>query len=101
MGRGHLPQGLLSLNVTDSYGYGFLWLRILMLIQTRCSEICCFFQLMGVSFSLFLSALGLHRCSDFSPVAARGGYCLVRVCGLLIPVASLLAELGLWEHWLQ
>ena len=82
--------------VTDSYGYGFLCS-----FRPGALKSVVFFQLMGVSFSLFLSALGLHRCSDFSPVAARGGYCLVRVCGLLIPVASLLAELGLWEHWLQ
>ena len=36
-----------------------------------------------------------------SLVAARGGYSLVSVCGLLIPVASFAVEHRLWVHGLQ
>ena len=43
----------------------------------------------------FMAALGLHCCSGFSLVAASRGYSLVGVPGLLIVVASLVAELGL------
>ena len=41
---------------------------------------------------LFLAVLGLHCCVGFSLVVASGDYCLVVVLGLLIAVASLLAE---------
>ena len=44
---------------------------------------------------LFLVVLGLHCCSDFSLVVTRGGYSVVVVCGLLIPMVSLAAEHGL------
>ena len=41
-------------------------------------------------FYLFLAVLGLHCCVGSSPTVASGGYSLavVRVCGLLIAVAS-------------
>ena len=41
---------------------------------------------------LFLAVLSLGCCAGFSLVAVSGGYSLVAVCGLLIPVASLVAE---------
>ena len=41
---------------------------------------------------LFLAVLGLHCCVGFSPVAARGDYSLVAVCGVLISVASLVCR---------
>ena len=44
---------------------------------------------------LFLVVLGLHCSAGFSLVVASGGYSLVAVCGLLIAVASLIAEHGL------
>ena len=43
----------------------------------------------------FLAVLGLRCCTGFSLVAASGGSSLVVVRGLLIAVASLVAELGL------
>ena len=36
--------------------------------------------------------MGLQHCTGFSPVAASGGYTLVVMHGLLIVVASLVAE---------
>ena len=50
---------------------------------------------------LFLAVLGLHWCMDFSLVAVSGGYSLVMVAGLLIAVASLIVERGLWGVWSQ
>jgi len=44
---------------------------------------------------LFLIVLGLHCCADFSLVVVIGGYSLVMVQGLLIVVASPVAELRL------
>ena len=45
----------------------------------------------------FLAALVLHCClCGLSVLAAGGGYSLVVVHGLLIAVASLVAEQGLW-----
>ena len=43
---------------------------------------------------LFIAVLGLHCCIDFSlvVVVASRGYSLVALCGLLIVVASLVAE---------
>ena len=41
---------------------------------------------------LFLAALGLQCCIGFSLVAESGGYSLVEVGGLLVAVASLVAE---------
>ena len=41
---------------------------------------------------LFMALLGFTCCAGFSLVAVSGGYSLVAVCGLLIPVASLVAE---------
>ena len=41
-----------------------------------------------------LNVLGLYCCAKASPVAARGGYSLVVVLGLLIVGASLVAESG-------
>ena len=44
---------------------------------------------------LFLAVLGLCCCTGFSLVVASGGYSPVAVPGLLIVVASLVAEPGL------
>ena len=44
---------------------------------------------------LFLAVLGLHCRMGFSVVGASGSYALLAVRGLLIAVASLVAELGL------
>ena len=41
---------------------------------------------------IILAALGLCCCTGFSPVAASRGYSLVAVPGLLIALASLVAE---------
>ena len=46
---------------------------------------------------LFLAVLGLRCCKGFSLVMAIGGYSLVAVRGLLIAVASLIAEQGFWS----
>ena len=43
----------------------------------------------------FLALLGLRCCTGFPLIAASGGYSLVAVCGLLIVVASIVAEHGL------
>ena len=45
-----------------------------------------------------LTVLGLCCCKGFSPVAGNGDYSLVVVCRLLIVVASLVAEHGLWTQ---
>ena len=42
-----------------------------------------------------LALLGLHCCVSFSLVVVSRGYSLVVVCGLLITMASLVAEYGL------
>ena len=42
--------------------------------------------------NLFLSALGLHCCVDFSQVMASRGYSLVAECRLLIAIVSLVEE---------
>ena len=39
-----------------------------------------------------MTVLGLHCCAGFSLVVAKGSYSLVAVHGLLIAVASLVAE---------
>ena len=44
---------------------------------------------------LFLAVLGLRRHMGFSLVVASGGLLFVVMCGLLIPVASVVAEHGL------
>ena len=41
---------------------------------------------------LFMAVLGLHCCTQLSLVAVNEGYSLVAVCGLLIAVASSVAE---------
>ena len=41
---------------------------------------------------LFLAVLGLHCYEGFSLTVASRGYSLVRVCGLLTEVASLVAK---------
>ena len=43
-----------------------------------------------------LAELGLHCCASLSLVADGGGCSLVAMRGLLIAVASLVAEHGLW-----
>ena len=40
--------------------------------------------------------LGLCYCTGFSLVAASGGYSVIAVVGLLIVVASVVAEHGFW-----
>ena len=44
----------------------------------------------------FLAVLGLHCCMGSSLVATSGGFSLVVVYRLLIAVASLVVERGLW-----
>ena len=44
-----------------------------------------------------MAVLGLGCSMSFSLVAVSGGYCLVEVHGLLIAVACLVAEHGLWN----
>ena len=41
---------------------------------------------------IYLAVLGLHCCMVFSLVALSGGYSLVAMHGILIGVASLVAE---------
>ena len=52
-------------------------------------------KLLKSYFYLFLAALGLHCCTDFSVVVVSKGYSLVAVHGSLIVVASLVAGHGL------
>ena len=50
---------------------------------------------------LFLAMLGLHCCAcSFSSRGERGMF-FIAVCGLLIAVASLVVEHGLWARRLQ
>ena len=65
---------------------------------------CSFFIFKKIFIYLFLAGLGLHCCADFSLVAGRRGYSTVAVRGLLIAVASLVAEHVLQVYrllWLQ
>ena len=48
---------------------------------------------------LFMAVLGLCCCVGFSLGTEKGGYSPVAVQGLLIAVASLVAEHGLWGSW--
>ena len=48
-----------------------------------------------LSLFLFLAVLGLHCCMGLSVVGASGGYSLRAVRGLLVAVASPVAEHGL------
>ena len=48
---------------------------------------------------LLLAVLGLRCCSGFSLVAVSRSYSLVAMCQLLIVVASLVVEHGLWGPW--
>ena len=51
-----------------------------------------------------MAVLGLHCCMGFSLVAVRGGYSVVVMLGLLMPVASMLRSTGSrvhWFHWFQ
>ena len=53
-------------------------------------------------FFLFsLAVLDLHCCTGFSLVVVSGDYSLVAMCGLLIAVASLVWEHGLYGAWAQ
>ena len=47
----------------------------------------------------FFTVLGLCCHRGFSLVVASTGYSVVVVCGLLIVVASFVAEHGLWSTW--
>ena len=53
------------------------------------------FVVSALLISFGLAVLGLCCCMGFSLVVVSGGYSLVLVCGFLIAVASLVAELGL------
>ena len=46
-----------------------------------------------------LAAVGLHRCMGLSLLVASGGYSLAVLHGILIAVASLVMEHGLWGTW--
>ena len=61
------------------------------------------FFLMYIIFYLCIFVLGLHCCTGFFHVAPSGGYSLVEVHRLLIVVASLVRERGLWScgTWLS
>ena len=50
---------------------------------------------------LFLAALGLCCCAPAFSSCGERGLLFVAVSGPLIAVASLVAEHGLWVHWLQ
>lgn len=50
---------------------------------------------------LFLAVLGLHCCTAFSVITLSGGCSLVVVLGLVITVASLVAEDGALAYRLQ
>ena len=50
---------------------------------------------------LFLNSLGLLCCAAFFLVTESGAYSLVEICRLLIVVASLVAEHGLYSVWAQ
>ena len=45
---------------------------------------------------IIMIGLGLCCCTGFSLVAASGGYSVIAVGGLLIVVASVVAEHGFW-----
>ena len=47
----------------------------------------------------FLSSLGLHCCTGFSPVVVSRNYSLALACKLLIAVASLVVEHRLQGSW--
>ena len=56
---------------------------------------------MPILFIYLLAVLGLHCCTPaFSSCGERGLF-FIAVHGLLIAVASLVAEHGLWAHGLQ
>ena len=48
---------------------------------------------------IYLAMLGLPCCTGFSLAVTAGGCVLVAVCGLLIAVAFLVVECGLWGAW--
>ena len=50
---------------------------------------------------LFLAALGLHCCARAFSSCSEQGLLFVAVHGLLIAVASLVVEHGLYTHGLQ
>ena len=60
-----------------------------------------FFFLINLFIYLFLAALGLHCCVRAFSSCGERGLLFVAVRGLLIVVASLVAEHGLWVHGLQ
>ena len=82
-----------------SFSFGFF--KIFFILQGLLLLLLLFFLLQTAFFFflsfvyLFLAVLGLHCSAGFSLVVASGGYSLVAVCGLLIAVASLIAEHGL------
>ena len=55
----------------------------------------CLFILFGLFIYLFMAALGVHCCARAISSRSERGLLCVAVCGLLIAVASLVAEHGL------
>ena len=63
-------------------------------------EGCIFVYIYIFFFSFFLLAVpGLRCCAGFSLVLESRGYSLAAVLRLLVAVASLVAEHGLWVTW--
>ena len=60
-----------------------------------------FFKLIYFICSLFLAALGLHCCARASSSCGERGLLFIAVRGLLMAVASLVAEHGLQARGLQ
>ena len=60
-----------------------------------------FFFTKFILFILFLAVLGLRCCSQAFSSCGERGLLSVAVCGLLIAVASLVVEHGLYAHRLQ
>ena len=60
-----------------------------------------FLQLYFIYLFIFWAALGLRCCAQAFSTCGEQGLRFVAVCGLLIAVASLIVEHGLWAHGLQ
>ena len=58
------------------------------------------FVFFNVFICLFIfAALGLHCCTKAFSSCGELGLLFIAVCGLLIVVASLVVEHGLWDTW--
>ena len=60
-----------------------------------------FFFLINLFIYLFLAVLGLRCCARAFSSCSERGLLFIEVCGLLIAVASLVAEHGLYVHRFQ